>query len=188
MSAAQHSTMRYEEYLAAERSAGLKHEYLRGHVWAMAGGTVEHGRLAAAFITALSVELRGRPCVVLSSDVRVRIQATDRATYPDLSVVCGKRETASEDPDGIVNPTVVVEVLSDSTEADDRGEKFAHYRTLASLKEYVLVAQRAQRIEVFRRDGDHWSYLEAGPGSTIRLESIGATLSVDEIYRDPLAT
>lgn len=188
MSAAQHSTMRYEDYLAAERSAAVKHEYLRGHVWAMAGGTVEHGRLAAALITALSVELRGRPCVVLSSDVRIRMQATDRSTYSDLSVVCGKRETASDDPEGIVNPTVVVEVLSDSTEADDRGEKFAHYRTLTSLREYVLVAQRAQRIEVFRRDGDRWAYLEAGPGGTITLESIGATLAVDEIYRDPLAT
>jgi Uma2 family endonuclease len=103
-------------------------------------------------------------------------------------VVCGKRETASDDPEGIVNPTVVVEVLSDSTEADDRGEKFAHYRTLRSLQEYVLVAQRAQRIEVFRRDGNQWAYLEAGPGGTIALESIGATLSVDDIYRDPLAT
>lgn len=188
MSAAQHSTMRYDEYLVAEGSAGTKHEYLRGHVCAMAGGTVEHGRLAAALITALSVELRGRPCVVLSSDVRIRIQATDRASYPDVSVVCGKRETASDDPDGIVNPTVIVEVLSDSTEADDRGEKFAHYRTLASLREFVLVAQRALRIEVFRRDGDRWAYLEAGPGSTITLESVGATLSVDEIYRDPLGT
>lgn len=188
MSAGQHSRMRYEDYLATERSAAVKHEYLRGHVWAMAGGTVEHGRLAAALIAALSVALRGRPCVVLSSDVRIRIQATDRSTYPDLSVVRGKRESASDDPDGIVNPTVVVEVLSDSTEADDRGEKFAHYRTLTSLQEYVLVAQRAQRIEVFRRGGNQWAYLEAGPGGAIALESIGATLAVDEIYRDPLAT
>ena len=107
----------------------------------MAGGTPEHGRLAAALAGELRGKLRGRPCAVFSSDVRIRIAATDRTTYPDLSVVCGKRETAADDPDALVNPIVIVEVLSDSTEADDRGAKFAHYRRLESLREYVLVSQ-----------------------------------------------
>lgn len=174
------------EYVAAERVAAVKHEYLRGQVWAMAGGTVEHGRLAVAVSTALSLALRGRPCVVLSSDARVRIDETDRSTYPDVIVVCGARLTAADDPDAIVNPVVIVEVLFDSTEADDRGEKFAHYRRLASLQEYVLVAQRAKRIEVFRRDGDRWALFEAAGGETVELTSIGASLVVDDIYFDPV--
>jgi len=185
MSAVARTSMTYADYLTAERIAQVKHEYLRGQVWAMAGGTVEHGRLAMAVGSALSGALRGKPCVVLSSDVRVRIEATDRTTYPDVTVVCGPRAVAADDPDAIVNPVVLVEVLSDSTEADDRGEKFAHYRRLASLREYVLVSQRERRIEVFRREGDHWSLYEAAAGDTIELGSIGATLAVDEIYFDP---
>lgn len=185
MSAATGRHTTYAEYLEAERRSIEKHEYLRGRVWAMAGGTVEHGRLAAAVTIALGAALRGRPCVVLSSDVRVRVETTNRATYPDVSVVCGPPEPASDDRDAIVNPIVVVEVLSDTTEKDDRGEKFAHYRRLASLREYVLVAQEDRRIEVFRREGDHWSLFEAGPGGSIELTSIGATLVVDDIYFDP---
>lgn len=187
MSAAPRTLMTYAEYLAAEQHAPVKHEYLRGQVWAMAGGTVEHGRLAVAVSTALSNALRGKPCVVLSSDVRVRIESTDRATYPDVTVVCGPRVMATDDRDAIINPVVLVEVLSDSSEADDRGEKFAHYRRLPSLREYVLVSQRERRIEVFRREGDHWSLYEAGPMESIELTSIGATLAVDEIFFDPTA-
>ncbi len=179
--------MTYADYLTAERVAQVKHEYLRGQVWAMAGGTIEHGRLAMAIGNALSNALRGKPCVVLSSDVRVRIEATDRTTYPDVTVVCGPRAVSADDNDAIVNPVVLVEVLSDSTEADDRGEKFAHYRRLASLREYVLVSQHERRIEVFRREGDHWSLYEAAAGDTIQLGSIGAALVVDEIYFDPTA-
>lgn len=133
----------------------------------------------------MSSALRGKPCVVLSSDVRVRIEATDRTTYPDVTVVCGPRAVAADDQDAIVNPVVLVEVLSDSTEADDRGEKVAHYRRLASLREYVLVSQHERRIEVFRREGDHWSLYEAAAGETIQLGSVGAVLVVDEIYFDP---
>lgn len=187
MSAAARTLMTYAEYLAAERDAPVKHEFLHRQVWAMAGGSVEHGRLAVAVSTALSNALRGKPCVVFSSDVRVRIESTDRATYPDATVVCGPRATAPDDPDALINPVVLVKVLSDSTEADDRGEKFAHYRRLASLEEYVLVSQRERRIEVFRREGNHWSLYEAGPTESIELSSIGATLAVDEIYFDPTA-
>src|SRR5207249_4765417 len=117
------------------------------------GGTPEHGRLALAVSGELRALLRGRPCTLYSSDVRVRIEATGRSTYPDFSVVCGKRLTAKDDKDAITNPIVIVGVLSDTTEASDRGEKFSHYRQLASLKEYVLVSQKDPHIEVFRRDG-----------------------------------
>jgi Uma2 family endonuclease len=121
--------------------------------------------------------------------VRVRIQATDRTTYPDLSVVCGKLSTAApEDPHAITNPIVLVEVLSKDTEADDRGEKFAHYRRLPSLREYVLINQGKPRIEVFRREGDHWSLYEWGAGEVVQLASLDCRISVDGVYRDPLAS
>ena len=181
------SRMSYAEYLELERSSEVKHEYLRGEVFAMAGGTPEHARLAANIIGELTAALRGRPCSVFTSDARVRIEATDRATYPDVTVVCGRLEHAADDPDSITNPVVIVEVLSDATEAEDRGEKFAHYRRLASLREYLLVSQRARRLEVYRRRDERWLLDEAGTGETLRLESIDVVLSVDEVYRDPLA-
>ena len=179
--------MTYAEYLELERSSDIKHEYLRGEVIALAGGTPEHSRLAANVIGELRTALSGRPCVVFTSDARVRIEATDRATYPDVTVVCERLEHAADDRDAITNPVVIVEVLSDQTEADDRGEKFAHYRRLASLREYVLVSQRTPRIEVYRRQGLAWVFSEAAAGQALALESLGVTLSVDEIYRDPLA-
>ena len=102
-------------------------------------------------------------------------------------MVCGRLEHAADDADSIPNPVVIVEILSDATEAEGRGEKFAHYRRLASLREYVLVSQRARRLEVYRRRDERWLLDEAGTGETLRLESIEVVLSVDEIYRDPLA-
>jgi Uma2 family endonuclease len=179
---------RYAEYVAAEAASDVKHEYLRGEIFAMAGGTPEHGRLAANVIREIGKALGSRPRVVFTSDVRVRIYATDRATYPDVSVICGAIEKAPDDPDAIVNPVVIVEVLSDSTEASDRGEKFAHYRHLASLREYVLVSQQAARIEVYRREERGWVLSEAGPGGAVRLASLDMNLSVDEVYRNPLAS
>lgn len=180
MTAVRALKMTYAEYLAHEEQSPVKHEWLRGEAWAMAGRTIEHGRLALAFGALLMNALRGKPCVVLSSNVGVRIDATDRTTYPDLTVVCGKRETSKDDPHAIVNPTVIVEVLSEGTERDDRGQKFAHYRHLASLEEYVLVGQDSRRIE-------GWILSEAAAGETIKLRSLGVDLAVDEVYFDPAA-
>jgi Uma2 family endonuclease len=180
--------MIYAAYLARQAVATGKEEYLHGEVFAMAGGTPEHARLQSRMASELERLLAGQPCEPFSSDLRVRVVATDLSTYPDLSVVCGKLETAPDDDDAVVNPVVLVEILSDTTEAYDRGEKFAHYRRLASLREYVLVSQRAQRIEVFRRAaGRSWEYLESGPGETVRLESLGIELSVDAVYSTRLA-
>lgn len=187
MAAVERVRMTYEQYLAAEAVAETKHEFLGGEVWAMAGGTPEHSRLAASLARQLGNALEGRPCAVFSSDLRVRIEATGRSTYPDLSVVCGARRAAKDDEDAITNPVVLVEVLSDATEASDRGDKFAHYRQLESLKEYVLVSQKEPRIEVFRRQGDHWSLYEARAGQSIELASLEVSLAVDDVYRDPLA-
>lgn len=181
-------TMTYAEYAAAEAKSDVKHEWLNSEVFAMAGGTPEHAGLAAGVIGELRTALRDRPCRVFSSDLRVRVQATGLVTYPDASIVCNKIETDHDDPQAIVNPVVLVEVLSDSTEAYDRGEKFAHYRRIPSLREYVLVSQHERRIEVHRRnDAGRWELYEAGPGESVELASVGCRLSVDDVYRDPLA-
>jgi Uma2 family endonuclease len=180
--------MSYVEYLAFEERAERKHEYLRGEVLAMAGGTPEHGALAMSVGILLGRALQGRPCRVYSSDVRVRIEATDLATYPDVSVVCGRLERAADDANAIANPVLLVEVLSDSTEAYDRGEKAAHYRRIPSLREYLLLSQHAPRLEAYRRtDGGHWELYEARAGESLTLASVGVTLATDEVYRDPLA-
>ena len=187
--ARQTARMTYPEYLVMERTSEVKHEYVNGEVYAMAGGTPEHGRLAVAFAAVLRNALTGKPCVLYNSDVRVRVEATGRSTYPDLSVVCGRLERASDDPDAIANPSVIVGVLSESTEASDRGDKFAHYRRLASLREYVLVSQSTPRIEVFHRaDSGAWMLTEAASGQHATLESLGISLAVDDVYYDPLAS
>lgn len=131
--------------------------------------------------------LRGKPCRVYSSDLRIRIIETDLATYPDASVVCGRLETAPDDPNAALNPTLLVEVLSESTEAYDRGAKAAHYRRIPSLKEYVFVAQDEPRIEVYRRnDRGGWKLYEARSGAQLRLESVGVELDVDAVDENPL--
>ena len=179
--------MTYAEYLAAEAVAEVRHEFLNGEVWEMAGGTIEHGALALAVAGELRAALRGKPCRAFSSDVRVRIPETDLATYPDLSIVCGQLETSPDDKDAITNPILLVEILSDSTEAYDRGAKAAHYRRISSLREYVLVSQSEPRIEVQRRSqGGRWELLEARPGETIELVSLGVRLDVAAVYANPL--
>lgn len=181
--------MTYEGYLAAERASDTKHEYLRGEVYAMAGGTPTHAGLAMAVGVALSNALSGRPCRVYGSDLRVRIDATDMSTYPDLTVICGRFEGADIDADAATNPILIVEVLSDSTEAYDRGEKFAHYRRLPSLREYLLVSQREPRLEAYAKNAEGaWVLSEAGAGETLALRSLeGVRLQIDDLYRDPLA-
>jgi Uma2 family endonuclease len=177
----------FEDYVAQEQGSEVKHEWLDGVVYAMAGGTVEHGRLATKVTAALTAKLAGR-CTVLSSDVMVYVRETNLATYPDGSVVCGPIDAQQVVRNGkvvgeaITNPTVLIEVLSDSTESYDRGEKFAHYMRLASLKQYVLVSQRERRIEVLRRPSarGHWERAVGEAGGTIGVQDV--TLAVDDIY------
>lgn len=180
--------MTQAEYIAAEAIAEVRHEYLRGEVFAMAGGSLEHAALASALARDVGTALHGKPCRVFSSDARVRIEATDMTTYPDLSVVCGELQRSPHDELAMLNPVVLFEVLSDSTEAYDRGAKASHYRHIASLEEYVLIAQDGPRIEVQRRNAaGRWEIHEFGPGERASLESLGVTLSVDELYANPLA-
>jgi Uma2 family endonuclease len=184
----------YTTYLALEEKSATKHEWLDGVVYdldaqGMAGGTPDHAGLAAAITILLGIQLRGKPCRAFSSDLRVRVPATGLSTYADLTIVCGKLETDPEDANTVTNPTLLIEVLSDSTEAYDRGEKFAHYRRLPSLREYVLVSQYERRIEVWRKnERGRWELTqEAEGGEQAALASIGCTLAVDEVYADPLA-
>lgn len=184
--------MSYAEYREAEPSASIKHEYLHGEVVAMTGGTPEHGALSARIIDLLTAALADRPCRVFSSDVRIRIEATDLATdvatYPDASVVCDQLRTAADDPHAITNPVLVVEVLSDSTEGYDRGQKASCYRRLPSLRAYLLVWQHEPRLELqLRRDDGTWSLLEVGPGQSLSIEPLEISLQVDDVYVDPLA-
>lgn len=184
--------MTYPEYLAFETASDTKHEYVNGEVYAMAGGTVTHGALTSAMITELSNALRNRRCRVLSSDVRVRSLTTGIATYPDVTVVCQQVNTAPDDANSVINPTLIVEVLSESTEGYDRGAKAAHYRRIPSLSEYVLVAQSEPLVEVYRRNerGNWELFVEARQGERVELRSCGEpiTLDVDSIYRDPLSS
>jgi Uma2 family endonuclease len=183
--------MTYAEYLAFEAASDTKHEYLNGEVFAMAGGTITHGALTVAVSTALSVALRDRRCRVLSPDVRVRSKATGLTTYADVTVVCQHLEADPDDAHSVLNPTLIVEVLSDSTESYDRGAKAAHYRRIPSLREYVLVGQSDPLIEVYRRNerGNWELFVEARRGQLAELMSCGepVVLEVDAIYRDPLA-
>ncbi len=177
----------YAEYVAAEARSAVRHEFLDGCVYAMAGGTPEHAALAAALAGELRAALRSKPCRVFSSDLRVRVQATGLTTYPDLSVACGKLETAPDDPHALINPVVLVEVLSESTEAYDRGAKAAHYRRINSLAEYVLVSQSEPLIEVHRRnERGHFELIEARAGEHAELASLGVRISVDAVYENPL--
>lgn len=179
--------MTYAEYVAAEPTSDVRHEFLNGEVWAMAGGMPEHAALAAAIIRELGVAVRGKPCRIYTSDLRVRVLETGLSTYADVTVVCGTAETAPGDPDALVNPLLLVEVLSDSTEAYDRGAKAAHYRRIPSLQAYVLVSQAEPVIEVYRRTSDgRWELLEARSGERIDLASLGTHLDVDAIYANPL--
>lgn len=160
----------------------VKHEFLDGEIYAMAGGTPEHAALAAAVIVLLGARLRGGACRVYTSDLRLRVLATGLTTYPDAAVVSGVLERDPASSTHVVNPSLVVEVLSPSTEEYDVGEKREHYQRMESLREYVAVAQDARRVEVWRRDDTQWSHAGYGPGDSVVLESAGCSLAVDEIY------
>jgi Uma2 family endonuclease len=186
---AAHHIFTFDEYLVLEQDSGIKHEFLGGQVWAMSGGTPEHAAVTANVTTLLSNALRNQACRTYSSDLRMRVQATGLGTYPDVTVICGHLELDPEDPKKhtAINPRVLVEVLSPSTEDYDRGEKLGHYKKIPTVAEVVLVAHDRQEVEIVRREADgSWSREIARAGEVARLASIGCELPVAEIYRDPL--
>lgn len=168
------------EYLAFERRSSDKHEFVDGQVYAMAGARYAHNRIVANVVRLLGNALSGGPCVTLPSDMKVRTPSS-RVYYPDASVVCGRPSFHDEEEDVLLNPSVIVEVLSDSTERVDRGEKFAAYTALPSLADYVLVASKRARVEHFARSREFRS-LVVGPGEQLRLETQGIELPVDALY------
>jgi Uma2 family endonuclease len=177
----------YQEYLAYERAANVRHEFFDGEIYGMAGGTPAHAAISVNVSSLLRDQLRGRGCQAFSSDLRIRVLETGLATYPDVTVVCGRTETESGDPHTVTNPVLVVEVLSPSSATYDRGEKLEHYKRIRSLREVVLVAHDERLIEVWRRDHDGtWSRREARSGA-IALTAIECSLAVDEVFRDELA-
>jgi Uma2 family endonuclease len=177
-----HHRYTWAEYLAFEEAANSKNEFFNGEIYAMAGGTPQHAQLAARVLRELGIQLRGKPCEPFTSDLRVRVAATGLATYPDVTVICGPILPEPKDANTALNPTLLVEVLSNSTEQFDRGQKFEHYKQLPTLREYVLISQRERLIEVFRRVGVEWQRFEARSTRAVSLDSIGCELSVDAIY------
>jgi len=185
--AALRTGMSEEDYLAFERASEEKHEYADGEIFAMSGGTLEHSQVSANIIRELGNALSGRGCRVLTSDMRIKVPATGRYVYPDGSVVCARPEFVDETRDTLVNPRVIVEVLSDSSEAYDRGDKFAGYRSIASFHEYIVASQKEPRIEVFTRQPDEsWMLRIHGPGERVTLRSLECALDVDRVYADVL--
>jgi Uma2 family endonuclease len=170
------------EYLAIERSSPVKHELFQGQMLAMAGASLEHNVIVANIVAELRAALRDRPCIALPSDMKVLVRGSGHYYYPDATVVCGGAEFADEERDAIVNPTVVVEVLSDSTERRDRGAKFHDYRTIPSCTDYLMCSSAEPFVEHYTRDADGWRLREYGAGQAVALRGIEAELAVAEIY------
>ena len=173
-----------DEYLAIEREAAYKSEYMSGKMLAMAGASRSHNRIVTNLVAKLDNQLEARPCNVYSSDMRVRVPETITYTYPDVVVTCGEESFADENFDVLLNPIVIIEVLSKSTEAYDRGVKFQHYQQIPSLAAYLLVSQERYHVEMYVRQSDKlWLYSAASdPEEVITLASINCQLSLQEIY------
>jgi Uma2 family endonuclease len=184
MSAVPVATVSRAEYLRRERLAAFRSEYHRGRVIAMAGASRVHNRIVTNVSTSLDIQLRACPCNVYSSDMRVSVLGGDHYVYPDLVVTCGHEEYEDSEFDILVNPLVVIEVLSESTEAYDRGEKFRLYQTIPSLREYVLVSQTSRRLEIYRKQPDgSWLYQSSSfAPPPLRIESVDCTLTFDDVY------
>jgi Uma2 family endonuclease len=178
------ATMTEAEYLEFERNSDTKHEYWGGEVFAMSGASEAHNLVYGSTYALLYMQLRGKSCTAYPSDMRVKILAADLYVYPDISVVCGDKEYSDDRRDTLINPILIVEILSPSTERYDRGKKFQHYRELPSLQEYVLITQDSPRIEKYvRQEKGLWQFSDAvGLEAAIALTSIECTLALAEVY------
>lgn len=172
------------EYLARERAAEFKSEFFDGEMFAMAGGTRRHSLIGGNLVREVGNKLRGRPCAAYNGDLRVKIEATGLLTYPDLSVACGNERFLDSEEDTLLTPILIAEVLSESTEAYDRGRKFEHYQQIPTLKEYLLVSQTEPRIEHrIRQPSGDWLLRQAvGMDATLAIPSLDITISLAEIF------
>ena len=171
------------EYLALERVSPVKSEFYRGEIFAMSGASREHNLIAGNVNSEIRSQILDRPCESYASDMRVCIEATGLYTYPDVVVVCGQPRFQDSHVDTLLNPTVLVEILSPSTEAYDRGTKFRHYRKIPSLREFVLISQDRMLVERYTRHENDWVLSEFSlPAEILQLESIDCQIPLDAIY------
>ncbi|MFY7998666.1 MAG: Uma2 family endonuclease [Candidatus Kapaibacteriota bacterium] len=184
MSAQPKTFISQEEYLRRERLADYKSEYYQGEIFAMAGASFTHNIITASTTTALNNALRGKGCYAMSNDMRVHIPENSLYTYPDITVVCGKAELLTNTFDTLMNPTLLIEVLSDSTEDYDRNAKFRLYRSIPSLREYLLVSQYEHFVcSYYLSDQKQWIYTDAeGVESSLYLASLDITLLLNDVY------
>ncbi len=173
-----------EEYLEFERNSEIKHEYFEGKIFATSGASEAHNLIVTNLIAILGLHLKKKPCRVYPSYMRLKIEKTRLYTYPDVMIVCGQDKFDDEHKDMLLNPDVIIEVLSDSTESYDRGKKFENYRKIGSLKEYVLISQNTPKIEKFvRAENYRWIFSATDENITdMPLESVGCMLNLDEVY------
>lgn len=172
-----------QEYLEQERKAAYKSEYINGRIYAMSGGSRQHSVIAVHIGTALDTQFEGRTCDVYNSDVRVKVNETGMYTYPDVSAVCGEPVFEDSVVDTLTNPTLIVEVLSPSTEAYDRGSKFEHYRYIPTLQEYVLVTQNRPLVEKYTRQGELWTLTTyRGLDAVLDMDSVECRIPLRKIY------
>ena len=179
----------FAEYLVLDEASDEKHQLVGGEVFAMTGGTSEHALLMARVARLLGNALDGGPCKVFAPELRVRVLATGLVTYPDVPIVCGPLQRDPQSFHTVTNPTVIAEILSDSTEAFDRGQKFRHYRQIPSLAAYLLVSQHEPYIELWQRAPDGgWRLTEAGPAEQLHIDALGCDLAVDAVYAGVLSS
>lgn len=172
------------EYLARERKAEFKSEFLHGEMFAMAGGSPMRSLIAANFVGSAWQALKGKPCKVFNSDLRVKVSASGLYTYPDASIICGELKFDDIQQDTVINPTVLIEVLSDSTEKYDRGTKSQHYRSIESLQELVLISQNEAHVERYLRQNNGWLLSDISElQACLELSSIGVSMTLGELYR-----
>ena len=182
-SAAVQSHLTPEEYLALERKATIKSEYLGGQMYAMSGASREHNIVCGNIFVALHFQLQERTCEIYSNDMRLKVSAAGLYTYPDILVVCDEPRFEDSSVDTLLNPTALFEVLSPSTEAYDRGAKFGYYRQLDSMQEYTLVSQDFMRVEHYLRHNEQWILTEfSSPDDIVQLTSINCELPLRGIY------
>jgi Uma2 family endonuclease len=175
----------YAQYVALERVSPTKHEFFDGEIYAMAGGSEDYSAIAAKVIAALDAAVGDRPCRVHTSDMRLYVEAVGLATFPDGMVICGPFQQHPPSPDATaVNPAILLEVTSDSSEEYDTGGKLEHYKTIPSLREYIVVSHRERRITVHRRTDDGWVMRVAIAGGRVAVDTLRTELGVDAIYRN----
>nr|VFJ74526.1 MAG: Endonuclease, Uma2 family (restriction endonuclease fold) [Candidatus Kentron sp. FW] len=173
-----------QEYLALERASRVRHEFLDGEIFAMTGATRRHNRIAVNLVHMLSTQLAARPCGIYVSDMRVKIEAIEKYTYPDVVVACEQEIFEDTEEDTLLNPILIIEILSDSTEAYDRGDKFFHYRAIMSFAEYILVSQKKPYMERFTHQSDgSWLYSCFDDiHQKFESSSTGCTINLKEVY------